>query len=232
MLFIERQKLHSQIIDQLDFAQQTYTVHSWRARDLELSKIRQLNKLQKKRLWREMKDKEVTSLHSDCKKKKQPERRHSKNDWSGGKFSSKGLTWFLTRASSAANKGTQQKISRHKWKKEKPENITLIGILTDAVERNPRENTQAIPANRPIDLFIASADLLSCWNVSQFPLLHWKVRTIFVVIRVILGERSENVRMRARGLFRFGKIKDGGVCGQDKFWRTVHKMWTNGTGRE
>lgn len=44
-----------------------------------------------------------------------------------------------------------------------------------------------------------------------FPSSHsyWKrkVRTIFVVIGAIFGERSENVRMRARGLFRFGKSK-------------------------
>ena len=34
-------------------------------------------------------------------------------------------------------------------------NLTLIGIATDAVERNPRENTETIPLNRPIDRFIA-----------------------------------------------------------------------------
>lgn len=127
--------------------------------------------------------------------------------------------WFLTRASSAAKKGTHQKLSRHKWKK--PENLTFIGIVTDAVERNPRENAETIPANRPIDLFIASADLLSRWSFSQFPLSHRKrkkkVRPIFVLIGEIFGERSENVRIRARGLFRFGKSKMADIADKTNF---------------
>jgi len=44
-----------------------------------------------------------------------------------------------------------------KKKAKKQINLTLIGIATDAVERKPRENTEAIPLNRPIDLFITLA---------------------------------------------------------------------------
>jgi len=40
---------------------------------------------------------------------------------------------------------------------EKQVNLTLIGIAADAVERNPREITEAMPPNRAIDLFIALA---------------------------------------------------------------------------
>jgi len=40
---------------------------------------------------------------------------------------------------------------------EKQVNLTLIGIAADAVEQKPRENTETIPPNRPIDLFIALA---------------------------------------------------------------------------
>ena len=56
-----------------------------------------------------------------------------------------------------------------------PENLTLMGIVKDEVERNPRENTETIPANRAIDLFIASGVTSSpAETLSQFPLLHRK----------------------------------------------------------
>lgn len=100
--------------------------------------------------------------------------------------------WFLTRARSAAKKGTHQKLSRHKWKK--PENLTFIGIVTDAVERNPRENAETIPANRPIDLFIASADLLSRWSFSQFPLSHRKRKKKVRQFSFWSAKSSESVR--------------------------------------
>ena len=131
-----------------------------------------------------------------------------------GKFSSEYLSYrFLAVPRVQVVQRRKEHIkSSHARNEKKPENLTLMGIVTDEVERNPRENTETIPDNRAIDLFIASGVTSS--PAETFPSSHSytllfrkKVRTIFVVIGMIFGGRSENVRMRARDLFCFGKSK-------------------------
>ena len=80
---------------------------------------------------------------------------------------------FLVSAPCATKKGTNHDLALKyiRPQMEKQVNLTLIGIATDAVERNPRENTDAIPLNRTIDRFIAFSRVTSSRAVA-FPSSH------------------------------------------------------------
>lgn len=108
---------------------------------------------------------------------------------------------------------------------EKQVNLTLIGIATDAVERNPRENTEAILPNRPIDLLITFASFgVTSSHAEAFPVptltqkSEKSPRTISGIIRATFGGRSMKCSEESpRSLGSLLEIKYGGLCGQDGF---------------
>ena len=108
--------------------------------------------------------------------------------------------------------------SSHATNEKKPENLTLMGIVTDEVERNPRENTETIPDNRGIDLFIASGVTSS--PAETFPSSHSytaekekessdNFRCDRYDLRRTFGECSEE----SPRSFLLWEIKDGGLWG-------------------
>ena len=81
------------------------------------------------------------------------------------------------------------------------------------------------PTDRSIHNFGATSSFA---ELSQFPRLQLEYsdnsRCDRCDLRRVFGECSEE----SPRSFSLLKIKDGGICGRDKFWWTVHKMWTNG----
>ena len=91
-----------------------------------------------------------------------------------------------------------------------------MGIVTDEVERNPRENTETIPDNRAIDLFIASGVTSS--PAETFPSSHSytagkekessdNFRCDRYGLRRVFGECSDE----SPRSFLLWEIKDGGL---------------------
>lgn len=154
--------------------------------------------------------------------------------WSG-KLSAMSLrfhTVFLTCVEVVQRSQNQEHIRLWPWnfltpQMEKQVNLTLIGIATDAVERNPRENTETILPNRPIDLLITSFGVTSSHAVA-FPSSHsytekrkepsYNFRQNPCDLRRTIDEMFG----REPAVFSLQEIKYGGLCGQDGFWRTVY----------
>lgn len=115
--------------------------------------------------------------------------------------------------------------------------LTLIGIATNAVERNPRENTDAIPLNRRIERCMTWGWgwLPFLLQLYQFPLFRLPQNEEAVeesselssAVQSMLGRRWHEPAIQSAA-----EMKHGGHRGKAEFWRPVYKMRANGIRRK